>query len=117
MKHSEFSALRTVFHEPNRLAIVAALAANEIGLGFVELRVDLELTNGNLSRHLKMLEEAGVVDVKKSFRGVKPHTQIGVTREGRERFGTYLQDLENVLKRAHESLSVASDVELSPVQA
>lgn len=116
MNAGEFASLRTVFHEPNRLAIVAALAGEKGGLGFVDLREALGLTNGNLSRHVKMLEESEVVVLVKSFQGVKPHTQILLTTAGRERFADYLKDLETVLNVANSSLSAQAG-ELEPVQA
>ena len=69
------ASLEKLFHEPNRLAIVSALCgADNDGLSFKSLKEDCSLTDGNLSRHLKTLEEAGAVRIEKSFVGSRPRT-------------------------------------------
>lgn len=105
-----YLALKGVFHEPNRLAIVSALAAAEGGIAFGELAELCDLTNGNLSRHLRALEEEGVVRVDKSFVGLRPRTTVALTESGRERFLEYLTALEKVLHKAAQALDEESRV-------
>ena len=97
--------LERLFHEPNRLALMSALASSgEEGLCFGDLRVACRLTDGNLSRHLTALEEEGIVRVEKTFVDRKPHTTITPTRAGLDRFGAYLAALERVLVEARAAL-------------
>ncbi len=95
-----YEALDKVFHEPHRLALVSSLLADEKGLSFNELRDLCDLTDGNLSRHLKVLEDAGAVRIEKSFVANRPRTTVSLTKEGRARFLEYLDALEAVLKEA-----------------
>jgi DNA-binding transcriptional ArsR family regulator len=93
-------ALGKIFHEPNRLAIMSALCAAPGGLTFNDLKAACKLTDGNLSRHLAVLEEAGAVRARKSFVGVKPRTTVFITEAGLDRFNDYLTALEAVLEQA-----------------
>ena len=97
---STSKALERLFHEPSRLAIVSELAGVTAGRSFGQLKETCELTDGNLSRHLKLLAEEGVVEIEKSFVEAKPLTTVYLTDEGRERFLEYLSTLEDVLKEA-----------------
>ena len=99
-----FQNLKGVFHEPNRLSILSELCGSADGLTFQELKEECSLTDGNLSRHLKALEDAKVVRIKKTFIKNKPQTTIFITDKGRDRFMEYLQALEEVLSRAAESV-------------
>lgn len=99
-----YARLKRVFHEPNRLAIMSALAAAADGLTFLQLRQACNLTDGNLSRHLKALEDAKLVHLRKRFVGVKPQTTITMTAPGREDFVEYLNALASVLLKASEAL-------------
>src|ERR1700760_757714 len=74
-------------HEKARLSIVASLAAHGEGLVFGELKELCGLTDGNLSRHLAVLQEAGVVKVEKSFVKNRPQTWCRLTGSGKKRFG------------------------------
>ena len=118
-----YSGLKRIFHEPNRLAMLSALSGAIQGLTFSELKEDCGLTDGNLSRHLKALQKAGVIRVKKSFVGVKPRTTVFLSDRGRENFLRYLKALEEVLHRAAEiSTTTEKDVSVpltvaKPVQA
>jgi len=94
------AALERLFHEPSRLAILSALCAARNGLTFTELRDACRLTDGNLSRHLKALEEEGVVKIKKAFVNDKPRTTVALTRDGLTRFSLYLDTLSAVLQDA-----------------
>jgi DNA-binding MarR family transcriptional regulator len=104
--------LDDLFHQPRRLDIMAELCGSAAGKSFSELKESLDLTDGNLSRHLQALEKAGAVKIKKGFVGSKPLTTVQVTTKGRERFLDYLATLEEVLKRAAER---AGAVEAVPV--
>lgn len=100
-----YTALKSIFHEPNRLAIMSALCSSANGLTFKDLKQECELTDGNLSRHLRALEEAEVILIEKTFVGAKPRTTIQLTDKGRESFIEYLNALEEVLKKAAEAVS------------
>lgn len=95
-----YPGLDRIFHERARLGIVTSLAGHADGLGFSELKALCGLTDGNLSRHLGVLEEAGFVTLDKGYEGKRPHTRCRLTEEGRARFGTYLTELEDVLRKA-----------------
>lgn len=103
-----WSALERVFHEPNRMAIISTIcAADDDGVSFNELKEKCELTDGNLSRHLKTLEEAGIVRIRKTFVGPRPRTTVFMTNDGREKFVEYLDALETALKKAAKSIAAA----------
>jgi DNA-binding MarR family transcriptional regulator len=100
-----YAALDRNFHEPSRLAIVSALCAASDGLSFNELKDTCALTDGNLSRHLKTLEEAGAVAIRKSFSNSRPLTTVHLSDLGREAFVDYLAALEGVLAKAADALN------------
>ena len=95
-----YAALERLFHEPARLGILSLLSGAAEGATFTRLKDELQLTDGNLSRHVKALEDAGVVALDRRFAGVKPQTTISITESGREQFIAYLKALEDVLQRA-----------------
>lgn len=98
-------ALERLFHEPSRLAIMAALcAADPEGQTFSELKHACTLTDGNLNRHLNVLLEAGAVRQTKEFVGAKPRTTVFVTRAGLKRFSQYLEALQQALAAAQAAL-------------
>jgi len=79
--------LDDVVHQRVRLGILAVLAeADQADFGF--LKDALNLTDGNLSRHVQVLEEAGYVQVRKTFEGRRPRTWISATRAGRAAFAS-----------------------------
>ena len=100
-----YEALQRLFHEPNRLAILSALCAVRGGLTFNELKEQCHLTDGNLNRHLKVLEDDGVVRIEKKFVGVKPRTTVHITRAGLDRFNEYLAALGDVLQKARKAVA------------
>ncbi len=67
---------------------------------FNDLKELCALTDGNLSRHLGVLQEAGVVEVKKMFEGNRPQTWCKLTAAGRKRFAEYVEELERVVSDA-----------------
>ena len=95
-----FEGLDRIFHEKARLGILTSLAGHPKGLGFTELKELCGLTDGNLSRHIQVLEEAGLVSLTKGYEGKRPHTRCRMTEAGRARFANYLAALEKVLKDA-----------------
>ena len=96
-----FNALEKTFHEPNRLAIMSAVCGGGAdGVTFNEIKDACDLTDGNLSRHLKTLEDAGMVRIRKDFVGVKPRTTVYPTDPGLAGFIEYLNTLEEVLETA-----------------
>ena len=111
------ASLERLFHEPSRLAILSALCAARDGLSFTELRDICHLTDGNLSRHLKALEEADIVRIHKAFVDEKPRTTATLTRDGLTRFGLYLDSLESVLKDARRAARLDKSPSQSPLAA
>ena len=87
-----------VIHEPARLMIMALLYVVESG-DFTFLMSQTGLTWGNLSSHMRRLEDAGYIEVKKEFRGRKPHTMLCLTTDGRGAFGAYIRDMKQVLDK------------------
>ncbi len=102
-----YDGLDRVLHEKARLGILASLVAHKDGLKFGELRALCQLTDGNLSRHLDTLREAGLVDIWKGFEGRRPQTLVRLTADGRKRFAAYLEELERVIKDALPKASTA----------
>ena len=99
---TDFEALENIYHEPSRLAIMSELCGAGEGMAFAEIKARCNLTDGNLSRHLQVLQKAGVVKIEKKFVGVKPRTTVFVTKKGKEGFLDYLTALEKVLVKAAE---------------
>lgn len=95
-----YQGLDRVFHEKARLGIMSSLIGHGEGLAFSELKSLCALTDGNLSRHLQVLEEAGYIHIEKGVRDRRPYTHCHLTDEGRARFAEYLDALEEVLKKA-----------------
>ena len=93
----DYSGLDRIFHEKARLGILTSLATHADGLLFAELKALCALTDGNLSRHLQALSEAGLVQLWKGQRGKRPQTLCRLTAEGRQRFLDYIQELERVI--------------------
>ncbi len=95
-----FEGLDRVMHEKARLGVLSSLMAHPKGLVFGDLKQLCGLTDGNLSRHLQVLQEAGVVEITKSFENNRPQTTIRLTRSGRKKFLDYLALLEQVVRDA-----------------
>lgn len=95
-----YEALDRTIHERARLGIMASLAANADGLLFPELRKLCDLTDGNLNRHLLVLQEAGLVEVLKQGEGRASQSTCKLTRRGRAEFAAYVEALERVLQDA-----------------
>ena len=95
-----FDGIDRVLHEKARLGILTSLLAHRDGLVFGQLRDLCALTDGNLSRHLTTLQEAGLVEIWKGFKGKRPQTLVRMTAEGRKRFLGYLSLLESIVNGA-----------------
>jgi DNA-binding transcriptional ArsR family regulator len=93
--------LDPVIHAQGRLRITSALAALQHGetISFPRLQEMLDMTAGNLSTHLRKLEDAGYVDVAKAHEGRTPITYLGLTRLGRRAFEDYTDGLRELLGR------------------
>jgi DNA-binding transcriptional ArsR family regulator len=100
-----YDALEKIFHEPNRLAIMSALCAANKGLTFNELKDQCRLTDGNLNRHLKALEDAGVIKIRKEFVDNKPRTTVALSEKGLNRFNEYLSALSEVIEKAKHAVT------------
>lgn len=98
------SQLDRVFHEPNRLAILSTLCAADEPLAFTVVRDACDLTDGNLNRHLKALEDEGIVAIRKAFVDRKPRTTIALTTRGLARFQAYVDTLGAALKQVRRHL-------------
>ena len=95
-----YEGLQRLIHEKARLSILASLASHANGLLFNDLKALCSLTDGNLSRQLQVLQEAGFVEVWKGFKNKRPQTLCRLTPDGRKRFIDYVATLENVVSDA-----------------
>lgn len=95
-----YEGLDRVIHEKARLSIVTSLATHPAGLIFNDLKDLCALTDGNLSRHLQILSEAGVIQIWKGFKDNRPQTLCILTELGRKRFIEYVTVLENIVTDA-----------------
>ncbi len=95
------AALDPIIHVRVRLGIVSALAVEE-SLTFNELKKRLDTSDGNLSVHARRLEEAGYVEIRKSFEGRIPRTDYRLTETGRHALQRYLDHMEALIKRVRE---------------
>ena len=92
----DINRIDDVIHGRIRLGIMAALSGVEVS-DFNSLKARLQTTDGNLSVHLRKLEEAGFVEVIKSFQGRKPLTQARMTEAGRKAFVAYLDAMHGLM--------------------
>jgi len=108
-----YDGLDRVIHEKARLGVLTSLMAHPKGLAFGDLRKLCGLTDGNLSRHLQVLQDAGLVDIIKGYEGNRPHTTCRLTKAGRRRFLDYLAVLEQLVRDAAKAAGKdAPDTEL-----
>ena len=97
----DIAGIDEVIHGRLRLGVMAYLAGAGAGLAdFNELKSRLQASDGNLSVHLRKLEEAGYVAIEKSFVGRKPLTRIRLTPEGRKAFVAYLDAIGRLVDGA-----------------
>jgi len=98
MGAADIGRIDEIIHGRLRLGIMVYLADAEVA-EFTELKNALEATQGNLSVHLRKLQDAGYVEIDKSFVNLKPLTRIRITAQGRRAFADYLAALESVVGR------------------
>jgi DNA-binding MarR family transcriptional regulator len=97
---ADFEGLDRVMHEKARLGILTCLLKKRDGLVFNDLKEACDLTDGNLSRHLTTLQEAGLVEIWKGTNGKRPQTLVRLTPDGTKRFLDYLALLESIVAGA-----------------
>lgn len=104
-----YEGLDRVLHEKARLGILTSLITKPEGLLFGDLKQLCSLTDGNLSRHLDVLQEAGLIEVHKGFEKKRPQTICRLTPQGRKRFLGYLEELERVIQDARARAADCSE--------
>jgi DNA-binding MarR family transcriptional regulator len=95
-----YEGLDRVIHERARLSVLTSLVSNPKGLIFNDLKQLCSLTDGNLSRHLRVLETEKMVQIVKGHDNNRPQTICRITPAGRKRYLEYLSTLEQVVKDA-----------------
>jgi DNA-binding MarR family transcriptional regulator len=103
-----YEGLDRVLHEKARLGILVSLSARPDGVIFGELKELCALTDGNLNRHLEVLDEAGLIEIHKSFVGKRPQTRVRLTARGRKRFFDYVAELERVVRDTQAAASASA---------
>ena len=93
---SELTSVDKLIHEPARLAVIAILETVE-SADFLYLQRATGLTKGNLSVHLQKLEDAGLIEIQKTFQGKYPRTLCKLTLKGKEGFLTYKDQMKGIL--------------------
>ena len=99
MNPEPFLNLDRVIHEKGRLGIMSLLAASP-ELSFTELRESLSMTDGNLTTHIRTLQEAGYISVAKSYERNRPLTTCSLTAAGKKAFTTYINLLEQIVQQS-----------------
>ena len=99
MNPEPFLQLDRIIHEKGRLAIMSMLAATP-ELSFTEMRDALAMTDGNLTTHIRTLQEAGYVSITKSFQNNRPHTTCSLTPAGKRAFTGYINLLEQIIQQS-----------------
>jgi len=94
-----FLQINRVIHEKGRLAIMSALAAAP-DLAFTELRDLLDMTDGNLTTHVRTLQQEGYISVTKSYQNNRPLTSCALTPAGRKAFAQYIDLLDQIVRQS-----------------
>ncbi len=98
MNPEPFLQLDRVIHEKGRLAIMSLLAATP-QLSFTGMRDTLNMTDGNITAHVRTLHEAGYIAVTKAFEGGRQLTSYALTAQGRKAFASYINLLEQIVQQ------------------
>jgi DNA-binding MarR family transcriptional regulator len=101
-----YEGLDRVIHERARLSVLTSLITNPKGLAFGDLKQLCALTDGNLNRHLRVLEEGKMVEIIKKQDRNRPLTICRITASGRARYMEYLSTLEQVVRDAAKGAKV-----------
>jgi DNA-binding MarR family transcriptional regulator len=104
-----YDGLDRVIHERARLGLLTSLVAHPKGLPFGTLKQLCRLTDGNLSRHLQVLEAANLVEISKGYAHNRPQTLCRITLQGRKRYLDYLAIIEQVILDAAAGIRAESD--------
>lgn len=107
-----YEGLDRVIHERARLSVLTSLLTHPKGLTFNDLKQLCALTDGNLSRHLKVLEGAKLVEIIKGNDQNRPQTLCRITPSGRRKYMQYLTTLEQVVRDAARGANEAPDLTL-----
>ncbi len=103
MNPEPFLNLDRVIHEKGRMAIMSLLAATP-EMSFTELRDTLSMTDGNITTHIKTLQQAGYVGVTKSVQNNRPLTTCSLTTAGRAAFKDYVELLEQIVQQTKSQI-------------
>jgi len=109
-----YEGLDRVIHERARLSILTSLATNPRGVTFNDLKQMCALTDGNLSRHLSLLEKEKIVELLRRQEHNRPLTVCRITPTGRKRYLAYLATLEQVIRDATRDAKTESTASLLP---
>jgi DNA-binding MarR family transcriptional regulator len=109
-----YEGLDRVIHEKARLGVLTSLVTHPKGLVFGDLKTLCDLTDGNLSRHLQVLADAGLVAIEKGYDHNRPQTLCRITTKGRQRYLDYLKVLEQLV---HDAASAAKSARAAPARA
>jgi len=107
-----YEGLDRVIHERARLSILTSVITNPKGVSFGDLKQLCSLTDGNLSRHLQVLEQAKMVEIVKGTDHNRPLTVCRITSSGRKRYLDYLETLEQVVRDAAKGSNEESATDL-----
>lgn len=110
-----YEGLDRVIHERARLSLLTSLAANPKGLTFGGLKQLCALTDGNLNRHLRVLEKAKMVSTVRGYDRNRPQTVCHITVSGRKRYVEYLSTLEQVVRDAAKITEEEPAAGMSPL--
>jgi DNA-binding MarR family transcriptional regulator len=108
-----YEGLDRVIHERARLSVLTSLLTHSNGLSFVELKQLCALTDGNLARHLQVLEEDKMIQITKEEDRGRAQTTVRITASGRKRYMEYLTILEQVVRDAASVVEASEDDRIS----
>lgn len=108
-----YEGLDRVIHERARLSVLTSLMTHPNGLSFVELKQLCGLTDGNLARHLQVLEEDKMIHISKEEDRGRVQTTVCITASGRKRYVEYLAILEKVVRDAASVVQAGEDSRIS----
>ena len=103
-----YEGLDRVIHERARLSLLTSLISHPKGVSFGDLKQLCSLTDGNLNRHLRVLEEAKMVSIQKGHDRNRPQTICRITASGQKRYLDYLETLEQVVRDAAQGAKEAA---------